>query len=126
MIDVRIHGIGDYELLSNVNISVNGWDINVYSGFKWDGASIPRSLWEEIGCPMDYMLESCIHDALYRTHLLDRKTSDKILHELVKQSNGSVVAKAMYLGVRFGGDSAYEKAKYSMAHYRDYVSILPI
>lgn len=128
MIDLRIHGIGDYELLTNVNVQVNGWTITVYKGFRYNGANIPQILWDDIGCPLDYALESLFHDALYRSRLLDRKTSDKIFHALLSRRDdvSMVTAKAMYLGVRFGGESAYEQAKEDMASYRDYVYVMPI
>lgn len=126
MIDIRIHGVGRYELLQDVSVSVNGWNITVYKGFTWDGASIPKSLWSEVGCPIDYAVESLIHDALYRTHLLDRKSADKIFHRLLVQNGVSMVkAKAMYLAVRVGGEEAYSGANMK-SHYRKYVMITPI
>lgn len=125
-IDLRIHGIGKYELLADVNVIVDHWDITVLSGFTWDGASIPKNLWDDIGCPMDYTFESLIHDALYRTNLLDRKTSDKIFHKLLIQNGVSqITAKMMYLAVRFGGEDAYTNTP-SKANARKYVIILPL
>lgn len=123
MIDVRIHGIGKYELLNDISVSANGWNITVYKGFIWDGASIPKNLWDDIGCPMDYALESLIHDALYRTNLLDRKTADKIFHKLLILNGVSPeIAKMMYLGVRVGGEDAYTNTP-SKADARKYVMI---
>lgn len=125
-IDLRIHGIGKYELLADVNVIVDHWDITVLSGFTWDGASIPKNLWDDIGCPIDYAEESLIHDALYRTHLLDRKTADKIFHKLLIRNGVSpVIAKMMYLGVRIGGEDAYINTP-SKANARKYVIILPL
>jgi hypothetical protein len=107
-VDLRIHGVGQYELLQDVSVQVNGWHITVYKGFKWDGASIPKFLWDRVGCPLDYALESLIHDALYRSNALPRKLSDKIFYELLIRGHIiAVKAKAMYLGVRLGGSSAY-------------------
>lgn len=126
MIDVRIHGIGKYELLNDVSVSVNGWNITVYKGFMYDGASIPQNLWDDIGCPIDYALESLIHDALYRTHLLDRKSTDKIFHRLLVQNGVPMVkAKAMYLAVRVGGQSAWDNTP-SKETARAYVSVVKI
>jgi hypothetical protein len=126
-VDLRIHGVGQYELLQDVSVQVNGWHITVYKGFKWDGASIPQNLWSKIGCPLDYALESLIHDALYRTGLLDRKTADKIFHALLSRRNdvSAVVAKIMYLGVRAGGSSAYNSSATGAAA-RAYVRVAKI
>lgn len=125
MIDIRIHGVGKYELLQDVSVSVNGWIITVYKGFVWDGASIPESLIDVIGCPIDYAYESCIHDALYRTHLLDRKSADKIFHKLLVQNGVPLIkAKAMYLAVRVGGEEAYSNTSMK-SHYRNFVFIEP-
>ena len=72
---------------------------------------------------MDYAFESLIHDALYRTNLLDRKTSDKIFHKLLIQNGVSqITAKMMYLGVRIGGEDAYANTP-SKADARKYVMI---
>lgn len=126
MIDIRIHGLGDYELLSDVTATVNGWNITVLKGFIWDGASIPQNLWDDIGCPIDYAEESLVHDALYRTNLLDRKSADKIFHKLLIRNGVSpVIAKMMYLGVRVGGEDAYNHTP-SKAEYRKYVMITPV
>ena len=123
MIDIRIHGLGKYELLADISVTANGWKITVYKGFTWDGASIPQDLWDDIGCPLDFAVESLIHDALYRTHLLDRKSADKVFHRLLLDNGVSMVkAKAMYLAVRAMGESSYNSANMK-AHYRNYVSI---
>lgn len=127
MMDIRIHGVGKYELLNDVHVSVNGWDITVYKGFVWDGASIPHNLWDEIGCPLDYAIESLVHDALYRTNLLDRKTADKIFHALLSRRDdvGAVVAKIMYLGVRACGSGAYDGSSTKAAD-RAYVRAIKV
>ena len=124
MIDVRINGVGKYELLSDVSVSVNGWNITVYKGFTWDGASIPKSLWSEVGCPIDYAVESLIHDALYRTALLNKDEADLIFKSLLL-SNGvnEITANLMYLAVSSFGYSSFGSDK-SLA--RNYVMITPI
>jgi hypothetical protein len=125
VIDIRIHRAGEYELLNTAHAVSRGWDITVLEGFRWDGASIPRSLWSKIGCPMDYAFESLIHDALYRSGLLDRKTADKIFHDLlIERGTSPVLAKAMYLALRIGGSSAYLNTP-SRATARMCVIVLP-
>jgi hypothetical protein len=110
-IDLRIHKAGEYELLQDVSVLVNDMIITVYKGFKWDGASIPKFLWGRIGCPLDYALESLIHDALYRSNASPRKIADKAFHALLgRRGIGKMKAKAMYIGVRIGGSSSYDNA----------------
>ncbi len=125
-VDIRVLSNGNYQLLEPI-IYINGkFAITVARGFTYDGASIPRHLWEEVGCPMDYAFASAIHDALYRSRLLARKDCDKIFHSaLVDSGVSKVKAKAMYLAVRLGGQEPYDDAIHMMAHYRNYVSIMP-
>ena len=75
-------------------------------GFKTDLASVPRM-------PIIFMLTgdtssqaACLHDYLYTTHPVDRKTADAVLRE------ASAVTEVpwwrrqlMWLGVRIGGGS---------------------
>lgn len=126
-IDIRVHSVGEYELLSDIGVSVNGWNIVVYKGFIWDGASIPRTLWDEIGCPLDFAEESLIHDALYASKLVSRKDADKIFHALLsrREDISQALAKAMYLGVRVGGERAYTDSP-DIANMRNYVMITPV
>lgn len=125
-IDVRVIGNGNYRLLDNVYCDTEKYRVVIHQGFVYDGATIPRSLWEEFGCPMDYAFASCVHDALYRSRLLDRKECDKIFHSaLIDSGVSKLKAKTMYLAVRVGGERPYEDAKHMMAHYRNYVSVMP-
>ena len=125
-IDVTILGNGNYKLLEPIVFKTDDWSIYVSRGFVWDGASIPRGLWEEVGCPMDYAFASCIHDALYRSRLMDRKTADKIFHSaLIESGVSKLTAKIIYIAVRAGGQQPYDGAKHMMAHYRNYVSVMP-
>ena len=121
MIDIRVHSQSKYELLNTIEYSYNQWKVIVLKGFVWDGASIPRNLWEEVGCPCSHLYASCIHDALYQSALLDRKTSDKIFHRcLLDNGVDSITAKAMYLGVRFAGEQYYGSDK---SNARNFVKI---
>ena len=125
-IDLRLLGKGNYQLLNDVFFRGAGWNVSVLKGFVFDGASIPESLWSIVGCPTDFAFAGCIHDAIYRSRLLDRKTADKIFHNALLASGVELSkAKAMYLAVRVGGESAYDDARHMMAHYRNYVKVLP-
>lgn len=125
-VDVKLLGNGNYKLLTPIHYSTDKYTIYVSEGFVWDGASIPRELWEAVGCPMDFPFSSCIHDALYRSHLLSRKEADKVFHSVLLSTGvNQVKAKAMYLGVRLGGDESYNMAVHMMAHYRHWVVVSP-
>lgn len=126
IVDIRVLGIQDYSLLSDVYFETNKWCIYVSKGFRFDGASIPRMFWEEIGCPIDFVYAGCIHDALYRTHLLSRKEADYILYlALIESGVSKVQARVMYLAVRAGGQQAYDDGIHMMAHYRNYAKVIP-
>lgn len=113
---------GKYQLLSPLRFKDGKITITVHAGFIYDGASIPRSLWSVIGCPMDYAYESCIHDALYASKLFNRKECDKYFYKALKARGVSLsIAKQMYLGVRFGGDAHFGSD--SLAEAREFVSV---
>lgn len=113
---------GQYKLLSPLGFKDKNIIITIHAGFIYDGASIPRSLWSVIGCPMDYAYESCIHDALYASKLFNRKECDKYFYKALRAQDVSLsIAKQMYLGVRFGGESHFGSD--SVADAREFVSV---
>jgi hypothetical protein len=125
-IDIRVLGTQRYLLLDEVHYKDAKWKIVVYRGFDFDGASIPRGMWTTIGCPMDYVYAAAIHDALYASRLLDRKSCDKIFYNALLMSGvDKALALTMYLAVRAGGQAAYDEGDDVVHHYRDYVSVLP-
>ena len=125
-IDIRVLGIQQYQLLNDIEFKSSKYLIRIYKGFIYDGASIPSSLWDDVGCPIDFAFESAIHDGLYRSRLLTRKECDKVFYEaLIYKGVSKPKALAMYLAVRAGGEQAYDDAKYMMAHYRNYVQVMP-
>ena len=97
----------------------------IHKGFKFDGASIPRPLWSLYGCPFGgiYTMASCLHDALYATHLMNRKDADKLFHEAMTASGvNQLLAKQLYLGVRSFGENAYTE-KQELAYNREFIEI---
>jgi hypothetical protein len=125
-VDLRVLGKQRYQLLNSISYIDDNWIITVMKGFMYDGASIPRSLWDNIGCPIDYAYASAIHDGLYRSRLLGRKDCDKIFYNALLQSGEhKTTALSMYLAVRAGGQQAYDDARHMMAHYRNYIVIIP-
>lgn len=121
---LRIEALKDrkYQLLSPLRFKDGKITITIHAGFVYDGASIPRSLWSVIGCPMDYAYESCIHDALYASKLFNRKECDKYFYKALRARGVSLsIAKQMYLGVRFGGEAHFGGD--SIAEAREFVSV---
>jgi len=113
---------GKFQLLSPLGFKDRNILITVQKGFIYDGASIPRSLWSIVGCPMDYAYESCIHDALYASKIFNRKECDKYFYKALKTRGVSLlIAKEMYLGVRFGGEAHFGSD--SIADAREFVSV---
>jgi len=113
---------GKFQLLSPLGFKDGKILITVQKGFIYDGASIPRSLWSVIGCPMDYAYESCLHDALYASKIFNRKECDKYFYKALKARGVSLmIAKEMYLGVRFGGEAHFGSD--SIADAREFVGV---
>ena len=124
-LDIRHIGAHTFLLLAPLVYENKQFVITVYDGFDYDGASIPKALWSVIGCPMGelYSSAACIHDALYASRLLDRKSCDKIFHEAMLSSGvDSALAKKMYLAVRAFGESSYLENE-ELLKYRDLIKI---
>jgi len=122
--NLNIHVLKDgrFKLLSSIHYEFEDKIITIHEGFIYDGASIPKSLWSIIGCPMDYAYESCLHDALYASCIYNRKDSDKMFHSaLIANGHDYFTAKTLYLGVRVGGELFYGKKSKSEA--REFVSV---
>jgi len=92
-------------------IIIEGVEVPV--GFSWDGASIPRFLWPEIGSPFSpkFLAPAMVHDYLYslgRSSGYTRKKADKLfLKLLIANGVSKELAKIMYAGVRIGGKLHY-------------------
>lgn len=84
--------------------------VRVPRGFITDFASVPR-------LPLAYALvgnkaqpAAVIHDWLYSTHEVSRKTADAVLYEAIRAAgHGWFTGNLMWLGVRVGGWVAWDK-----------------
>lgn len=95
-----------YLLLDDYKVFYGNIKIVVPAGFIYDGASVPFVGWLPTYTPFhpDVMGPALIHDWLYSSHQVDRKTADTIFYDLlVLNTAGKVKAKLMYSGVRVGG-----------------------
>jgi hypothetical protein len=96
----------EYRLLEDVVVSTLGYRITVKQGLVFDGASIPKVFWNIIGSPFTgaYTLPALVHDCLYMSEAVERKTADAIFLDLMKQQGVSWLKRnIMYRAVRVGG-----------------------
>ena len=103
MIHIRVEPVGKgyYELLESIIIE----GIRIPSGFKWNGASIPRFFWRVVGTPFQpkYMAPSMVHDFLCGDEQYSRKEADKLFYKLLLVNGvNKILARTMYYGVRIG------------------------
>lgn len=124
-LDTRLIGEQKFMLIAPLEYENKQIKITIYQSFEFDGASIPESLWTIIGCPFGglYTKASCLHDALYASHVFDKKTSDKLFHEaMIASGVKEQTAKQMYLAVRAFGDQAYNE-KYEIQKNRNLIEV---
>jgi hypothetical protein len=74
-----------YELVPDYYFEAYGQKHYIPSGFRYDGASVPRFLWSVTGITPDglHRAATLIHDYLYvnRIHGLSRRQVDKLFYE---------------------------------------------
>jgi hypothetical protein len=79
-------------------------EVKVPSGFIFDGASIPFVLRGMFPHGGKKFFASAIHDYCYRTGCISKVDSDRLfLKALLENGVTNWKAKALYLGVRYGG-----------------------
>lgn len=109
-LDMRVIKDEEYELLSPFVIDVEGSVVHIPEGFMTDTASVPRIpfIYAALGKRGDKA--AVLHDYTYEKLLYDRKTCDKYFYEALLVSGVSRWrAKAMWVGVRIGGWTYYNK-----------------
>ena len=107
------------------------WMIGIDPGFKFDGASIPRFAWTITGVyPMAAMIQAPagIHDALYASRYLPRKTNDKIFRrDLGRNGYSWFIRATFYRCVRsFGGFAYMSHTEESIQNARKFVKIVQV
>lgn len=121
---VRVNGVDPYILADELVVTcdhrspdgqIKGDDgpslrLIIPKGFRYDGASIPRWLWDRL--PRDdsrIIFAATVHDYLYVHRLFDRKTCDAIFLEIMEQEGMPwLYRKAAYRAVRAFGRWAWE------------------
>lgn len=89
-----------YELVQEVVIR----DKVIPAGFRWDGASIPRWLWDNLGYGPYHpcvMAASLYHDYGYRRDAPDQGHQDRTFYELLLENGANRIrARVMYRAVQ--------------------------
>lgn len=89
-----------------------GIDILVPVGFVTDFASVPRCLWSIFPPQDDYSRAAILHDYLYCIKVCSRFLADALFREAMRLLNVPRWKRVvMYYAVRFGGRSAWKRAK---------------
>lgn len=109
---------------------IPGHELTILMGFRFDGASIPRSCWSILGIhPMHprVIAAALIHDALYAGELCDRATADATFRACLRLDGVSGFrAWLMYRAVRIGGWAVWRRhTPGSVALARMYCSLTP-
>lgn len=95
-----------YRVAHRVVFEVGGVTLGVPSGFKTDGASVPRFFWRLIGTPYepDFIGPAVAHDFAYKTKKLKRSVADRMFRLLLARTGVSGARRwLMWLSVRLVG-----------------------
>lgn len=102
-------GRGRYELLNDLEYSVNGEKLKVKKGFVTDFTSVPRALHWLFSKNSLQSRASIIHDNLYATGARSRKDSDIFFKNLLRNDYATCLTRIlMYLAVRIFGARRYK------------------
>ena len=104
-------GSDDIILVKNFRYQYKENDIiEVPSGFRSDGASIPTVVWLPIGNPFEEYLEAAvIHDYLYRKGIGTKSHADKVFLQGMKDLKvNAVKRRVMYWAVKFFGKGSWK------------------
>ena len=102
-------GGGRYELLNDLEYSIDGKKLKVKKGVVTDFASVPRALHWLFSRDSLQSRASIIHDYLYSTGIRSRKDSDVIFKNLLRNDYSSALTIIlMYLAVRIFGARRYK------------------
>ena len=122
---IELVGRGSYKLSLPLIYEDEQFKITAYAGFISDGASVPIALHGIVGCPFGelYTKAAILHDLFYRSGIFSRKMSDYLfLKMMLEEGVPMAKARAMYLGVRAGGESSY-LGMGSPAKFREFIKI---
>jgi len=98
------------------------FDMN--EGFVFDGGSIPRAAWFVDAPAGDGAQAYCLHDALYKSHLVTRLEADRLMLEGLKELGLNWVRRSViYRAVRMFGWLAWRRSDPEIASARLYIKM---
>jgi len=120
---------GEIMLLKDVRINLPGKGLlRIKSGFRFDGASIPRLLWSTTYHPFHHrvIVAALVHDALYASEMWERAEADNIFLLLLQKWGVPYYDRyKMYWAVRaFGGSVWKEHTPESVAFAQKSISFI--
>ena len=101
-----------YTVDEDIVLIYDGWRITVKKGYKTDGASIPRLVWDNIGHPFytKFITAAIFHDILYETEVMPIQWTDDMFGDILEASGVPEWKEwIMEHAVEWFGDSTWEK-----------------
>jgi len=110
-IDARKLQNRQWQLLSDVSITIDNTEYVILKDFTWDGGTIPRIAWC-IDSPMgDGAIGYLWHDMIYRTGLQNREYADLATRKIHKKLGLNVIRRnIIWFFIRLFGWISYYKA----------------
>ncbi len=101
------------------------YKIVVYSGFKTDGASVPKIFrWFVDPFSGNYLPAAIVHDALYQSQILTREESDLIfLNGMLTCGVSPIKAEILFQAVSLFGNSAWTVNSKNINYSKNYIAI---
>jgi hypothetical protein len=105
---VALPALDRFALAEDYRFRIGDLEIWIPAGFSWNGASLPRPLWSEMGGRFEpNTLDAGLpHDWAYLTHCVDRAAADKYFRDRCLANGMShIKAEAMYEALRLCGET---------------------
>lgn len=122
---VEFTGVQRFKMYENMHYEDDKFRMTLFKGYESDSASNPEFLWSILGCPFGekFTRPAFFHDIFYHSGIFSRKMSDYLfLKMMIEEGVPRAKARAMYLGVRAGGESSY-LGMGSPAKFREFIQI---
>ncbi len=110
-LELEVRGFRDFVVIKPFHYKANnGVVYTVPMGQETDLASVWNIPFASLFLAGRGNKAAVVHDYLYRTGKVSRKTADLIFKEALRsQGESRLIAWTMYIGVRLGGWTAYQK-----------------
>lgn len=127
VVDLRFVGTGDEAVVLNeLRFETDQYRIVVKPGLTTDGATVPEwARWLVSPFTGRHRLASILHDALYASELVSRKTADRLYLQAMEELRVPDGKRwVMYSAVRLRGHTVWaQHTRASIAEARKYVTL---